>query len=532
MTNSPDGQRGADTSLSNRISLAFAAIAATTRLLVVPSMVFGQTVVTGRVIDSISGRPLAQALVQLVGATDALASRRYTVRSDSIGRFRLDTVAAGRYFAGFYHPVADSMGIDIQPRLIEIGPDKQTVDLATPSALTMLGVMCNARRDQVPAGALVIGHVRQSGDLGSITGALVHFEWSEPERNSRGELSLQDRVVDAKTNSDGWFAVCGIPTDVHFVVRARHATDSTGNLALTLGAGEVRQLTLYIGHATTLVHRTQSDSSSTPWRRGLATLKGRALDAHGQPVDNARATVWDTGIEAVTNGAGAFVLDSLPAGTHTLELKKIGLTALQSIVHLADGDTTRTDFRFEDKPVVLSAVLTRAEMEDARKLAVFEQHRTKATTGGHYITPRDIKAAGGLASVTLLIQGLPGIKVYRNGPVRRVEMVRDGMMAGTKSACTADIYVDGIRSFNDLVDIENELSPDKLAAIEVYARATQRPPEFPYSPTKPCGAVAIWTKTPKPPALHDRAESRLPSTELSPNASNSNSLFSIKADNI
>jgi hypothetical protein len=307
---------------------------------------------------------------------------------------------------------------------------------------------------------------------------------------------------------------------VHLVVRARHATDSTGNLALTLAAGEVRQLTLYIGHTTVLAHGTQLDSSPTQWRRGLARLQGRAVDAHGQPVDNARATVWDTGIEAVTNAAGAFVLDSLPAGTHTLELKKIGLTALQSVVHLADGDTTRAELKFEDKPFVLSAVLTRAEMEDARKLAVFEQHRTKATTGGHYITPRDIKAAGGLASVTLLIQGLPGIQVYRQGATRRVEMVRDGMMAGTKSACTADIYVDGVRSFNDFMDIESELTPDKLAAIEVYARATQRPPEFPYSSTKPCGAIAIWTKTPKPPALHDDGSSQ-PTRDGSTNSASS-----------
>src|SRR5438552_2559346 len=69
------------------------------------------TTITGVVHDSIGRRPLADATVQLVGADRGRRFGRSTI-SDSLGRFQLDSVTAGRYSLGFFHPVLESLGID------------------------------------------------------------------------------------------------------------------------------------------------------------------------------------------------------------------------------------------------------------------------------------------------------------------------------------------------------------------------------------------------------------------------------------
>src|SRR5438034_11453535 len=69
------------------------------------------TTVTGIVHDSISRIPLSGATVQLVAADRARRFARTTI-SDSLGRYTLDSVPAGRYSIGFFHPVLESLGIE------------------------------------------------------------------------------------------------------------------------------------------------------------------------------------------------------------------------------------------------------------------------------------------------------------------------------------------------------------------------------------------------------------------------------------
>ena len=60
------------------------------------------TTVSGVVRDSITHAPLAGAWVQLA-AVDTQARLVRTVRADSLGRFSIDSVPAGRYALGFFH---------------------------------------------------------------------------------------------------------------------------------------------------------------------------------------------------------------------------------------------------------------------------------------------------------------------------------------------------------------------------------------------------------------------------------------------
>lgn len=77
--------------------------------------------VSGVVRDTMARSPLAGALVQLApydngctdnGSTDHGSTVNRSVQSDSLGRFAIDDVPAGRYLVGFLHPLLDSLGVE------------------------------------------------------------------------------------------------------------------------------------------------------------------------------------------------------------------------------------------------------------------------------------------------------------------------------------------------------------------------------------------------------------------------------------
>src|SRR5215210_8818625 len=72
--------------------------------------------VIGIVVDSLRGRALGGAQVILDG----------TIRSaltDSTGVFRFDSLPAGSYRIGFFHPMLDSMAVSIPSRTLRVPLD-------------------------------------------------------------------------------------------------------------------------------------------------------------------------------------------------------------------------------------------------------------------------------------------------------------------------------------------------------------------------------------------------------------------------
>ena len=71
----------------------------------------GQATIVGTVYDSLSVHgPLPRAQIVLVGRS------RY-VQADSLGRFRIEGLAPGRYSLGLLHPVLDSFDLSAPLRM-------------------------------------------------------------------------------------------------------------------------------------------------------------------------------------------------------------------------------------------------------------------------------------------------------------------------------------------------------------------------------------------------------------------------------
>src|ERR1051325_1132774 len=75
--------------------------------------------VRGVVYDSVGRAPLAGAVVQLAPVGERMAAQR-SVTADAAGRFTLDSLPAGGYVVGFFHPLLDSLGIEPPLRRVDV----------------------------------------------------------------------------------------------------------------------------------------------------------------------------------------------------------------------------------------------------------------------------------------------------------------------------------------------------------------------------------------------------------------------------
>ena len=463
-------------------------------------------VASGVVYDSIARRAIAGATVEFVNANDPSA-RPLTTMSDASGRYTLREVPFGSYLTGFYHPALDTLGLESAPRRVDVDRSTEQVDLATPSARTVMASLCPAGTGD-PTG-LLIGHVRTTDEQSPVSGASVFVEWSETVVNSEG-VSDRTRRVTSQSAEPGWFAICGLPSDVVLQARAFAAADSSGFVEIEVPANALRHVTFLVGGASLVALSPTNaapggvETPETAWR-GRARLTGTVTDPAGKPIVDAHAVVWGTKLDAVTNERGAFTLADLPGGTHTLEVRAVGFVPRTTTVHLAESRPATASVVLQKSAQLLPAVTVRGQMVYSSNLADFNRRRRSGF--GQVRTPEEIARRGANIPLSRLLQDFTSVWVYKvGGGPSRVTMRRSATQVDRMAthpgieSCTPSLYVDG--RLDRVADYDIYYS-DEIAAIEVY-REHDRPFEF-ADFSNACGAVVIWTRTvpKKPNEQHD-----------------------------
>jgi hypothetical protein len=459
--------------------------------------------VNGTVFDSIHNAVLSGARVQLVGASGDIAGRSFSATTDAAGRYAIPDVPLGSYVAGFFHPSLDTLGIETPSRRVEIRASAQ-INLATPSAKTLMQGICPTRPSDEPS-ALLIGHVRETDSEQPIVGAKVMVEWTETVIDGTG-VRTRPRVGTVDTDGPGWFAICGLPADIALAARAARGADSSGFVEIELPEDGLRHVTLFVGGGA--LQQVGGPAAVTPdaprtetrraWR-GAARVSGRVTDPRGQPVANAQVAVWGSDRDARTNETGMFTLDSLPGGTQTLEAKALGFTPVRMVVQLAENRPATADVKFTERAQVLSTVAVRGELLYSRHLAEFDRRR-RGAFAGFFITPKELEDRP-VVPLTSVLQDVPGVTTNVRSGSREIPVylatvgVGDGTGPGAtagRNFCPPTLWVNGMPDRSNDYD---RYRSDEIAAIEVYRRSHERPLEL--TDNNVCGAIAIWTR-PRP----------------------------------
>lgn len=438
----------------------------------------------GEVTDSLHMRPLAGAVI-LVTRLEANASDFLTALADERGRFRLDSLAAGRYVVTVAHAILDSLDLTLPPREVDIAEGgRARLELALPSGATLRARACPGIGLPRSTGA-VVGILNDAERDEPLAGATVAVDWMDMTLDrTTMRPSLVPRSASVRTDSTGAFRFCGVPTDTYLLVQVQRneragsvvritVPDAVGVTVLRLSFSEAA------ARALAAAGDTVRDESALPPLTGTASVSGVVRSLAGQPLEGAEVRVMDAASVSRTDASGTFTLSALPAGTQLLEVRRVGYLVTQQRLELRGGRTSTAD-------VTLRTIVT---LDSVRVVAQRTRYREatdrqrRAAGSGTFLTDEQISRLAA-TETSELFQRMGGFRVSGDGLAARLYVQR-GLMSIVGGPCPANIVIDGFQH----QDI-NLVRPAHIGIMEIYRGPAGAPTEY----ESACGVVVIWTK--------------------------------------
>jgi hypothetical protein len=436
----------------------------------------------GMVVDSVHARPMAGVRVVAISA-DARPDGRDSASTDSLGRYRMNSLPAGRYVVGFESPLLDSLEITLAPHEVTIAPaGAARLDLALPPAAKLRAAMCPGVTLPPQTGVL-FGHVVDPESENPLPGVVLALSWRELGID-RNTLRPQNNARSASVTTDakGWYRVCGVPTDTWLSLQLQHG----GRTGPVLRALVGDTLGIAVRHLSFTESASQSitDSLSSGERgipigslTGTAMLTGVVRGSGDAPVSSAEVGVRGTSARSRTDASGQYSLHGLPAGTQVLEVRHVGYVAAQTSVELRSGATVTSDVRLQ-RIVNLDSMRVVATRD---RYTEFNDHR-KHQTFGIFLGPEEM-ARQRVSYTSDIIEKLPGFRVVGSGPKAQVVSSRGASPSCARSK--VHVVIDGVEN----LAINDAISAD-IAAIEAYRVGEPAPAPYDHG----CGVILIWTK--------------------------------------
>ncbi len=445
-------------------------------------------VVVGVAYDSLRDGTVDGAIIQLIAA--GRPRREAVTKKD--GQFVFDTVAPGTYILQMLHATLDTLGFLVNsPQFTVAAGHAVRVELSIPSARGLVPRLCTPALLARGPSALV-GFVRDPDTRMPVEGANVLLDATN--KDVFGAIKIPF-IRTATTDARGQFRICGLPATITGKVVATRNGVSSGEVPV-----EIKDNLLVLrGISFSLANRTVTmvgDSGRTvQFLQGNARLTGKVLNDRGQPLAGARVAVINTQASTKTDAAGRFTLDSLPAGSATVQIIAMGYGITERPVEITSTDpptsTTVTMDRFLQ---LLPAVHT---VTDAHQTALdkvgYTAHK-KTSIGGVQKDGDDLDQAA--SRVTEMLRDIPGIKVTRVDTGSSEDNQIQTTTNGFRGDCI-EIRIDAVPFHDSAGELDRELQADVIEAIEFYDVASI-PGDWRGRSKNGCALLLLWTRAKVP----------------------------------
>ena len=406
----------------------------------------------GVVLDSLRARPLA-------GATVLLEGTPFGSRTDSSGRFTLDSVPAGTYTVSVESASLDSLGIGVAPVNATIAVGRiAAIVLGSPSRKSITAMVCGGYLPDDEG--VLVGVVRDASTGEAASGATVDVEWTALTK-SNGSVLAQRAQVAAPTSARGLYRACGVPAGGSIQVRAARGARASGTVDLSIASYGFTRRDLLLGGGTS------------------GTLRGAVLDSAGAPLIAAHVALAGDTAFASSDQRGEFVLVALPSGTREIEARRLGYAPYREMVDITGTAPTRITITMQKAPEILATVHVRpppgSPEGGAESVAARKQRGI-----GRFIDRTSIASRGDVEAVELL-RGTPGIQISSLRGVTVATWTRSG------TGCRPGYFLDGLAA-----ELRTIPRASDIEAVEIYA-PSEVPPQYAGASAR-CAVVLFWTR--------------------------------------
>lgn len=184
---------------------------------------------------------------------------------------------------------------------------------------------------------------------------------------------------------------------------------------------------------------------------------------------------------------GFFHLRAPRAGSYRLRVSLIGYLPFTSELITAENrEVMHISIRLSARALPLNALVVTTRRQIQSGLEDFERRQLKQGSGV-YLSGAELRRRIAINATSALV-GVPGVTLLEDRSGRRsITLLRETGVG----RCAANVYIDGVLITSSHVD--DVLTPDRVAAVEIYSRRTSVPVEF-MKVNNGCGVVAFWTR--------------------------------------
>ena len=432
----------------------------------------GKAGISGVIIDSLNSRYLVGAEVVVQGANVS----RIT---DSLGKFRVDSLSPGTYQVGVFHPLLDTLGLSLATQPFRVGADSASyIVLAIPSATTIIKQACPPPGPRAQGTSAVIGHVTDPESLAPVAGADVSIAWTQIEVSKEIGFRKTPRVLRDSTDAQGAFKICSLPSDMQATLQARKGRSVTAEVPITLGQQETELF------ARTLL-LSKADSGA---KTGNASVSGKVVLEGAPSNSGTRVQLMGTDAIAMTNEKGEFTMRNLPSGSHVLLARHLGFGAETVPVDLSSREPKQVAIKLPKYVAMLDPVVVTARRQASLDKVGFTQRQRSGQ--GYYLGPDQLQSIHA-NYLTDILRRVPSLKIVST-PTGDVVTSSRGVSSFGSDPCV-QYYLDDMPWMSATPgDINQFVNGNEVVAVEVYAG-----PGVPAQYTRgmqDCTTVVLWTK--------------------------------------
>lgn len=436
----------------------------------------GYFVLKGLVVDSVHTSPLA-------GATVAVEGTNRRAVTDADGRYRIDSIPAGPHAIVVMHPLLDTLGLSIHTPKYNMGAnDSNYLDLVIPGGDHLASLLCNEfQRKRGPA--VMVGFVTDPDTKAPAAGTKVQLVYDQADPIGRKMPVVREQVVD----SSGYYKICGLPGDMDGKVQVFRNGVSSGEVPVAVANGFVALRSLSIVSQHQAVVQIKNDSGKVVTiAKGSARLTGKVVNKLGEPLAGARVTLEGGGTPTISRPDGVFTLDSLPSGTQTLQVRKLGYAMVEVPVELSSTTPAHTTVKMNDYVQTLAAM--RTEATENKALSDLGYYTRKNMGFGYFMDGSKVNRNALIFSDVM--RTAPGLVISPSGDGRTYE-ISD---ARNQANGCVNFWVDNVR-WQEMSpgDLDDYVRPSEVVAVEVY-HGSGTPPQFTVPGMGDCATVVIWTQ--------------------------------------
>jgi len=418
-----------------------------------------QVTVSGTVYDSLHSRPLAGAMVGVVGTS-------LSAMTDDRGRFTIANVPAGQRRFVAQHDVIDALGLSGITANANVTDGKDPVRLTVPSFDKLWSFACG--RPASSDSGFIFGSVRRGAK--PFKKATVAVSWVDLV--SRGVAVAQNqKMLEVDTDSTGEYAICGVPLENPLTIKAIADSAESGTFDIDpIQADRVMRRDLKITA-----------------KKGVLVTGRVVVDSANAPLVQADVVIEDLNQTVKTNDRGEFGFEGVPAGSHVFRVRRVGFAEQSARIDVEDDDVRAPDIVVSKVTKLDSTVVTAKAIPHDQAMEIFETTRKLGL--GKFMTRLALDSLQG-RPLTDVIGQWNGLQVIRTRDGHYLLLSKRGQQSAMGGSCRVATFVNGVIDRNfDLSDFQ----PDQIEAIAYYPGGASVPKEYSILNTN-CGVLTVITR--------------------------------------